>query len=275
MTLSAPEVFHAVGIETIPVFCKPDPLFQDRPSDPKPEHLSMLKQTVVAQHCDFGVAFDGDGDRSIIVDNKGRVLSSDETGILLGKYGLGEQKGTVIVNVEVSKAVQEQLEPLGFTIKQIQVGHTFLTLEAKKEQSPLGIESSGHLILPEFFLFDDALVVPLKIAQILDGTKNTIGELADEIPTYPTKKVEIPCPDAIKFQVVNQLKQDLSKEYPEINALDGVRVTLDQGWVLVRPSNTSPLIRLTVEGDTTQVVERYAQAFTKQTKALVEQANHT
>ena len=271
MTLSAPSIFEALGIDTVRVFCDPDPSFSQRPSDPKPANLTALVDAVKKHECDFGVAFDGDGDRSIIVDDTGKVLSADETGIIIGRYGFQETKGTVIVNVEVSKAVAEQLEPLGFSIKQIKVGHTFLTLEAKREQAPLGIESSGHLILPEYFLFDDAIVVPLKIAEILDCIKQPLSELVKTIPTYPIKKVEIACPDEIKFEVVDQLKHHLQQEYDEVNALDGVRVTLDKGWVLIRPSNTSPIIRLTTEGDTKAVIERYAADFQEQTNTYINQ----
>jgi phosphomannomutase len=259
--LSAPEIFRSIGVELIPVFCEPDPSFSKRPSDPKPQHLSKLIETVQYHKCDFGVAFDGDGDRSVIVDNRGRVLSADVTGILIGMYGLAKKRGTIIVNVECSKAVEEQLTPLGYNIKKIQVGHTFLTLEAKLENAPLGIESSGHLILPEFFLFDDALVVPIKIAEILDATESSLSELVDSIPTYPTMKVEIDCSDAMKFIVINQLKHELSNEYRHVNTLDGVRVDLPDGWVLIRASNTSPLIRLTAEANDKKTLQKLTDSF--------------
>ena len=269
-TLSAPDVFDAVGLDTVHVFCEPDPSFSKRPSEPKPENLTVLVDAVKKNNCDFGVAFDGDGDRSVIVDNTGKVLSADETGIILGKYGLAEKKGTIIVNVECSKAVKEQLEPLGFKVKQIPVGHTFLTLEAKLEKSPLGIESSGHLILPEYFLFDDALVVPLKIAEILDNNEKTLGELAAEIPTYPTKKEVIDCDDQIKFDVVERLKVELTKEFENINAMDGVRVDLKNGWVLIRSSNTSPIIRLTTEADNEKILGQLTTQFMDKTEEIIE-----
>jgi phosphomannomutase len=272
MTLSAPEIFTALKLRMIPVFCEPDPTFSKRPSDPKPQHLSVLVETVKQHRCDFGVAFDGDGDRAVIVDDTGAILSADQTGILLGKYGLTKKKGTIIVNVECSKAVKEQLEPLGFHIKQIPVGHTFLTLEAKKEHAPLGIESSGHLILPEYFLFDDALVVPLKIAQILDIVKRPLSELVAEIPIYPTKKEEIDCPDEIKFDVVQHLKTRLAKEYEHVNTMDGVRVDLLEGWVLIRPSNTSPIIRLTAEAENETELKRVLALFMKPTLEAVQKA---
>jgi phosphomannomutase len=274
-TLSAPEIFSALGLSTVPIFCDLDPTFSQRPSDPKPKNLSVLVESVKRNTCDFGVAFDGDGDRAVIVDNTGQILSADQTGIILGKYGMKEKKGTVIVNVECSKSVKEQLEPLGYTIKQIPVGHTFLTLEAKQEHAPLGIESSGHLILPEYFLFDDALVVPLKIAEILEQTKKPLHELVAMIPTYATKKEEIDCPDEIKFKVVQQLRQQLVKEFEHVNTMDGVRVDFAEGWVLIRPSNTSPMIRITTEADTDAILHDLTTRFVAKTYEIIKQVKKT
>ena len=275
MTLSAPEIFTTLGLHMVPVYCDPDPTFSQRPSDPKPKNLTTLVETVKQQRCDFGVAFDGDGDRAVIVDNTGKILSADQTGIILGKYGIKEKKGTIIVNVECSKSVKEQLEPLGFTIKQIPVGHTFLTLEAKQEHAPLGIESSGHLILREYFLFDDALVVPLKIAEILEHVKKPLHELVDEIPIYPTKKEEIECADEIKFNVVQQLKQKLTKEFEHVNTMDGVRVDLPDGWILIRASNTSPIIRLTTEANNETILQDLTTQFLARTHEIIEHMKAT
>ncbi|GAI82905.1 unnamed protein product [marine sediment metagenome] len=163
--------------------------------------------------------------------------------------------------MECSKSVGEQLEPLGFKIKQIPVGHTFLTLEAKNENSPLGIESSGHLILPEFFLFDDALVIPMRIAEIIEKTKRKLSELVDEIPVYPLTKEEVECDDELKFKVIDVLKDQLLKEYENVNTMDGIRVELEKGWVLIRASNTSPLIRLTAEADNGQILNDIVNMF--------------
>ncbi len=260
-TLSAPALFSSLGLEVVPVFCETDPSFSGRPSDPKPKNLEKLVESIKENNCDFGVAFDGDGDRAVIVDNTGRILSADQTGIIIGKYGLAETKGTIIANVECSKAVAEQLEPLGFVVKQIPVGHTFLTIEAKQEKSPLGIESSGHIIIPEYFLFDDAIVTPLKIAEILNRENQRMSTLVDKIPTYPLTKKEIACDDHIKFTVVEALKDKLKVDYDNINTLDGVRINLEDGWVLIRPSNTSPIIRMTIEAISEEKIEKLALEF--------------
>jgi phosphomannomutase/phosphoglucomutase len=275
MTLSAPEIFTAVGLHVVPVFCDPDPTFSKRPSDPKPKNLTALVDAVKNNSCDFGVAFDGDGDRAVIVDNTGQILSADQTGIILGKYGLKKNKGTIIVNVECSKSIKEQLEPRGFKIKQIQVGHTFLTLEAKQEHALLGIESSGHLILPEYFLFDDALVVPLKIAEIIEQEKKPFHDLVTMIPTYPTNKEEIECADEIKFDVIRRLTQQLIKEFEQVNTMDGVRVDFKDGWVLIRASNTSPIIRLTTEADTKTILQDLTTKFLKKTQEIIQSTKAT
>ncbi len=271
MTLSAPRVLKKLGVEVVPVFCKPNPAFSDRPSDPKPENLTVLADTVKNKKCDFGVAFDGDGDRSVIVDNQGNILSSDETGVIIGKHGFKGKTGTVIANVECSKILNEQLSPLGFNIKRIQVGHTFLTLHAKKEKALLGVESSGHIILPDYFLFDDALVVPLKIAEILSTTDEELSTLKSKIPSYPVKKLEIKCSDQQKFDVIKKLKEDLSEKYNDVNTLDGIRVDLKDSWVLIRASNTSPIIRVTVEADNKEKVEEIAKKFKQITEEKIKQ----
>jgi len=126
------------------------------------------------------------------------------------------------------------------------------------------------LILPEYFLFDDALVVPLKIAEILDNNEKTLGELAAEIPTYPTKKEVIDCDDQIKFDVVERLKVELTKEFENINAMDGVRVDLKNGWVLIRSSNTSPIIRLTTEADNEKTLGQLTTQFMDKTEEIIE-----
>ncbi len=273
MTLSAPEVFSRLNLEIVPIYCDTDPLFSGRPSDPKPENLTKIMEVVKEQACDFGVAFDGDGDRAVIIDNKGKVLSADETGIIIGMYGLKQKEGTIIVNVECSKAVKEQLEPIGYRIKQIPVGHTYLTIEAKREKSPLGLESSGHIIIPEYFLFDDAIVTPLKIAEILNNMESRLSDLVEKIPIYPMKKVEIDCEDRFKFDVVEAFKMEVEKEYEEVNTLDGVRIELEEGWVLIRPSNTSPIIRMTIEANNETAIESIQDKFEDGLKFLIDKAS--
>ncbi len=264
---TAPTIFSELGTELTKLYCDVNPRFPNRESEPTPESLKKLSSTVVGEKADFGIAFDGDADRGVIVDNRGRVLSADPVGILLGIDILKQKKGVVLANVESSMAVERVLEPLGATVNRIRVGHTFLTLEAKKQQAILGIERSGHMIMPEYFLFDDAMVIPLRIAEILAKNDKPLSELVDELPNYPKDTKNFDFPDIKKFQVIDNLKKKFTEEYDKVNIMDGVRVDLEHGWCLIRASNTSPVIRLTVEADSNEELNRLMSLFEGELRA--------
>jgi phosphomannomutase len=255
-----------MDVELTKLYCEVDPKFPNRESEPTPESLTKLSETVVSEQADFGIAFDGDGDRGVIVDNTGRVLSADPVGILLGEDILKNKSGIVLANVESSMAVERVLEPLGATVNRIRVGHTFLTLEAKKQDAILGIERSGHMIIPEYFLFDDAMVIPLRIAEILSKTDEQLSTLVDKLPNYPKKTKNYDFPDNKKFIVIDNLKSKFSDEYDKVNTMDGVRVDVEHGWGLIRASNTSPVIRLTVEADNEAERDRLTNLFDQELK---------
>ena len=161
-------------------------------------------------------------------------------------------------------AFERVLGPLGAKISRIPVGHTFLTLEAKKQGAILGVESSGHVVVPEYYFFDDAIFIPLKITEILSKSGKRLSELADEVPIYPKKRLNFDCPDQKKFQVIKDLQERLPREYQDVNTLDGVRINLEKGWVLIRASNTTPKIRITAEASTEQDLQELLGKFSEE-----------
>jgi phosphomannomutase len=262
MGLVALDVMKRVKLKTDALFPNPDPSFPNRPSEPT--ELGALKEAVLRNRADFGAAFDGDGDRVVIVDDRGRMLSADQCGVIIAKDLLEELRGPVLANVECSMLIERELEKLGGKIERIPVGHTFLTLEAKRRNAVLGIESSGHYVIPSFFLFDDAMIIPLKLAEIVAKTGKKVSELVDVLPQYPKARKDLLCDDKVKFEVIRTLADRLADEYgaDRVNTMDGVRIDLNaDGWVLIRASNTSPLIRVTVEGDTEAVKEKLMKQF--------------
>ncbi len=259
--LSAPQLFRNMGLNFEEVYCQVDPYFSGRESEPNNETLVMLKKTVVEKGLDFGVGFDGDADRGVIVDDKGRVLSADIIGIIFGMDILKNQKGVVLANVESSMAIENILIPLGADVKRIKVGHTFLTMEAKTHDALLGIERSGHMIIPRIFLFDDALPIPLQLAEILTREGRPLSEIVDEIPVYPQGSMNFDVSDEKKFRIISYLQEKFAREHQRVNTLDGVRVDLKNGWGLIRASNTSPVIRVTIEGHDPQALEELAAYF--------------
>ena len=136
----------------------------------------------------------------------------------------------------------------------------------------LGIESSGHYVIPSLFPFDDAMIIPLKIAEILVKTGNKLSELVNALPQFPKVRKNLQCDDAVKFEVMRVLAEQLAIEYgaDRINTMAGIRIDLKgEGWVLIRASNTSPLIRVTVEGATEEIKEKLMNEFVEVTEDAI------
>jgi phosphomannomutase/phosphoglucomutase len=201
------------------------------------------------------------------------MLSAEQCGVIIGKDLLEERKGTVLANVECSMLIERELEQVGGRIERIPVGHTFLTKEASARNAVLGIESSGHYVIPSFFPFDDAMIIPLKIAEIMVKTGTRLSEFVDELPMFPKERKNLHCDDAVKFEVIRVLAERLIHEYgaDRINMLDGIRIDLKEaGWALIRASNTSPSIRVTVEGATEEIKDHLLNKFVTLTEHAIQ-----
>jgi phosphomannomutase len=271
-SLVAPQIFKKFGFEVIELFCNPDPSFPNRDPEPTFESTKILREKVISEKADFGVAFDGDGDRGVIIDDKGRYLSGNQVGIILGKDILKESKNKKVVRtISCSMAIDEELKKYGAKIIETPVGHTFVISAVKKNKAVLGIEESNHIVIPKYFLFDDAILIPLKIAEILIKEKKKLSEIVDQIKIYPFEEIVFECPDEKKFEVVKSLAEKFKKEYKRVNTLDGVKVIFDFGWVLIRASNTSPKIRLYVEAKTKEKLKFLKDKFSKIIKKWTKQ----
>jgi len=271
-SLVAPKVFKNFGFEVIELFCKEDPNFPNRDPEPTFEATKILREKVISEKADLGVAFDGDGDRGVIIDDKGRYLSGNQVGIILGKDILKESKNKKIVRtVSCSIAIDEELKKYGAKIIETPVGHTFVISAVKKNKAVLGIEESNHIVIPKYFLFDDAILIPLKIAEILIKEKKKLSEIVDQIKIYPFEEIVFKCPDEKKFEVVKILAEKFKKEYKRVNTLDGVKVIFDFGWILIRASNTSPKIRLYLEAKTKEKLKFLKDKFSKIIKKWIKQ----
>ncbi len=272
-SLVAPQIFKKFGFNVVELFCDPDPNFPNRPSEPTFEATEKLRKMVLKEKADFGVAFDGDGDRGVIIDDKGRYLRGEQVGILLAKEMLKEkQRKKIVKTVACSMAIEEELRPLGAKIIEVPVGHTFVVSRANKEGALIGIEESSHIVMPDYFVFDDAILIPLKVAEILIKSRKKLSKLVDEIKNYPFKEITFECPDEKKFKVVEKLSFDFKRKYKEVNTLDGVKISLDFGWVLIRASNTSPKIRLYVEAKNEKKFENLREKFSKILKQCIKQS---
>jgi phosphomannomutase len=254
----APDMFRRAGFEVDSVFEKLDGNFPGRGPDPMESPLEELRKKV--RKADIGIAYDGDGDRLTIIDGKGNRLTTEQVSCFIMSELLKKEKGPVIANVECTKVVDELAAKFRHGVKRIKVGHTFLMDAVKETKACFGVELSGHFVIPSLVPFDDSLAVSLYLAATLSGRNRTLNEEVKDIPVYPFERVNLECPDQKKFEVVEKLKKEVAK-YGKVNLLDGIRVDMDNGWALIRPSNTGPIIRLTVEGETDKDKEEIKRIF--------------
>jgi phosphomannomutase/phosphoglucomutase len=270
-SMVAPEFFLSLpNLDADVIFHKADPAFPERGADVKKENMERLGRAVVEKGADIGVAFDGDGDRLGVVNERGEFVEPDRVMIVLGKKLLENGGGDIVVNVESSMIIEKILEPFGGNILRIPVGHTFMGQNVIEHNAVFGGEPSAHYVIPSYLPFDDAVTSSLKIIEILSHTNQTLSELVSEIPVYPKDRIAVDCDDNKKFNVVENLKLRLSDRYDKVNTLDGVRIDLPEGWALIRASNTSPKIRLTVEATDEVELERIKSEFLVELNSEIE-----
>lgn len=274
MCLSAPQIFKKFRFDVSELYCDIDPSFPGRGGEPTRNKVKVLQQKVKKEKADFGVAFDGDGDRAVIIDDKGRYLSGNEVGVILAKNILRNSKRkNIIASVACSMSCERELEPLGAKIIRVPVGHTYLTILAKKYNAVFGMEESGHIVMPQYFLSEDALLLPLKIAEIILEKNEKLSELVAEIKTYPFEEINFICPDEKKFKVAEGLIKKISQRYKNVNTIDGVKVNFNHGWILIRVSNTSPIMRLYIEAinkeKLKQLKQKFSEIIKKEIKKLI------
>jgi phosphomannomutase len=217
----------------------------------------------VEEKADLGIAFDGDGDRAIFVDETGKVVMTEQSAILFLRDIMKTQRGPVVANIECSDIIEDEVKKYGESVFRIPVGHTFLVQETKKHKAVLGVEESGHTCVPKFFWFDDAIINSVYMTEIVSRMGQDLSKVVKEMPTRLFKRHEIMCSDETKFQVMNRIKEKAIKTYENTNTIDGVKIVFPDSWALVRASNTSPMLRLSIEARGQERLDELEKEMTK------------
>ena len=220
------KVFQRLGLNPIILNEEVNGFFPKGAPEPKPSKLTELRETVVSKGLELGLAFDGDCDRVMLIDDRGRFVSPEKTAAYL-LYNMEVKKGDIVVTT---------------------VNSSLLIDEVAEDLAVIGFERSGHMTIPSLRLFDDAILVASKILEVKSRT-GRLSEFIDKLPKYFNEEVNVKCSDKIKFRVVEEVKNLVSSEY-SIETIDGVRAITSEGWFLVRASNTEPLVRITAEAKT-------------------------
>jgi len=245
----APQLFEKYA-EVERVFCEEDPDFSCRPSEPCSKNLAELGGTVKNSDSALGFAFDGDSDRLAVADENGNIIDKDKLLALLALNELDKKKGKVIVPIDTSILVEEVVEKEGGSVVFSRVGDVDVANVLKKEKGIFGGEPSGSFIFPEAHYAPDGILAAFKFLEYFEKTGKKVSELANSLPNYYTIREKIHCAEDEEQETLDLLYNRVrSLKDAEIIELDGVRANLEDAWVLVRPSGTEPIVRITVEAE--------------------------
>ncbi|HZR80016.1 MAG TPA: phosphomannomutase/phosphoglucomutase [Candidatus Binatia bacterium] len=256
----APPILREIGCDVIELYCDPDGRFPNHHPDPTvPKNLADLVRAVDAKGADVGIAFDGDGDRIGVVAPGGSILWGDELLVIFAREILARKPGSVVISeVKCSQRLFDDVAKHGGKPIMWKAGHSLIKAKMKETHAEVGGEMSGHMFFADrFFGFDDATYAACRLLEILARSSGGVADLiADLPPAFATPEIRVDCPDEIKFAVADRVRERLARDFP-VNDVDGVRVTFDDGWGLVRASNTQPALVLRFEASKPEKVEEH------------------
>jgi len=246
-SLINPFVLEKLGVTVLKIRCNEDGDFPDSGPNPSDENLTELKQKVVETGSDIGFGFDGDADRLTVVNEQGSVIEPKNVFSLLVKNAaLDNENLKVVHDTLTSRSVDDVIVGVGGEPLVCRVGHTYVSQMALENGAQLSGELSGHYFFKETFYNDDALFASMKLIQYLIKQGISISKTLEVLPVYFSNGIRVEVNGDAK-QIVNQLTNEFAEKYGEIDTLDGVKVSFENGWMLFRASNTGPKISIAYE----------------------------
>jgi len=248
--ITALPVLKQLGCQVHHIYCDMDGTFPNHEADPtQKKNLVDLIELVKEKNLDLGVGYDGDADRIGVVDKNGVVIYGDQLMVIYAREILERKPGaTFIAEVKCSMVMYDDIRNHGGNAIMWKTGHSLIKQKMKAENAELAGEMSGHMFFKDRYLgFDDALYATCRLLEIMADTDLGVDELIQDLPkTFTTPEIRVDCPDEIKFTVVDKIVA-LFKARQDVIDIDGLRALYDDGWGLVRASNTQPALVLRFE----------------------------
>ena len=275
---AAPQLFDGLGCKSSALFTEVDGTFPNHHPDPaKLENLEDLIALVKAENHEVGLAFDGDGDRVGVVDDQGNVIWPDRQMVLFAEDVLKRNPGgRIIYDVKCSKVLPAAIKAAGGTPDMWKTGHSFIKARIKETGALLGGEMSGHMFFKErWYGFDDALYAAARLLEILSNTDRKASDIFNDIPnSINTPELNVKFEeDGAQHEFIKQFVAKSKFEGAALTTIDGVRADFDDGWGLVRASNTTPSLVIRFEADTEEAMQRIQEAFRTQMQATDSSVN--
>ena len=261
----APKLFAALGFNVVEIYSEVDGNFPNHHPDPgNPENLKDLSDKVLSEKASIGIAFDGDGDRLGVVDNEGKIIPQDKFLMLIAKDILkNSPKAKIIFDVKCTNRLKDVILSYGGEPIMSPTGHFHIKKMLRKTNAHLAGEMSGHIFFnDDWYGFDDAHYSGFRLIKILIENESELSELLDEFPDgFTTPEINLDVDEDKKFQIVDQFKKNASFENASVSTLDGLRVEYEDGWGLLRASNTTPKLVLRFEGTSQKSLDGIIQKF--------------
>lgn len=247
----APKIMRDLGCEVEEMYCEMDGRFPNHHPDPTvPKYIEEIINRTRHERFDCGIAYDGDADRLGIIDDKGNILWGDQLLILFAREILSRKPGSVVISeVKSSKVLFDDIAKHGGKPIMWKTGHSLIKEKMRETKAEVAGEMSGHIFFADRYLgFDDAIYSSCRLLEIISKSDKPLSEMLSDVPTvYSTPEIRMECPEDIKFKVVGELTRRFKENGYDVIDVDGARVTFEDGWGLVRASNTQPVLVLRFE----------------------------
>ncbi len=268
-----PELLRRAKVKYLAVNSNPDGLFPSRVPEPRPDTVQDTVKILLELKCDLAVAYDGDADRSIFIDDQGRFMWGDRSGTIIAEFLVDKEREfekIVVTPVSSSKLVEEVLSSRGLRIVWTPVGAINVSYKILETNAMCGFEENGGFLYTRHHPVRDGPMTTMLMLELLAETRAKLSQLHDKLPKYYAVKlrVEIRPEDRPKFEKVLEV---LKSEYAQYRQtfVDGIRVDMEDGWFLVRPSGTEPIIRIFVEHRDPEKAKELAEKLQKLVKEIM------
>lgn len=265
--VAAPILCKTLGCKTFLLNETIDGLFPGRGSEPTPQNLSELTRTVQQNNADIGIAFDGDGDRSIFCDNNGTILTGDKSALVLTKFLLQKTpKSLVVTCLNSGSGIEDVIKEFDSQIAWTKVGSVEVSRKMMSTNALIGFEENGGFMFGKHNQVRDGCMTLALMLDLLAASENSLSKEVSNLPDSFTTKDKIPC----SKESAKKLIQSLKEEFPNSETTDGIKIIINsKNWVMIRPSGTEPIIRIYCESESQEKLDTLMSKYLQKVKSII------